>query len=204
MQKENDMKTDDMKTNKEGFENNKQEEPINDNEIKDNVSDELSETHNAAPSESECIDEKTALLSKIDELNDKYLRVYSDFDNYRKRTLKEKNELSRFANAELITELLPVIDDFERALKIMQRSEETEPMIQGVELIYNKLFKILEIQGLKPIKSIGELFNTDFHEAVTKLPAEAEEQKGKVFDEIQKGYLLYDKVIRYAKVVVAE
>jgi len=154
--------------------------------------------------ESKCLDEKKELLCKISELNDKYLRVYSDFDNYRKRTIKEKNELCKLSNAELITELLPVVDDFERALKSIHKNAETEPIIKGIELIYAKLIKILELQGLKPIKSIGEEFNTDFHEAITKIPTEDEEQKGKVFDEVQKGYELNEKVIRYAKVIVAE
>ena len=173
--------------------NNSDNDDINDNE---NKSDESSETR--------CKEEKTELLYKISELNDKYLRVYSDFDNYRKRTLKEKNDLSKFANAELITELLPVIDDFERALKSIQKNIATEPIITGIELIYNKLIKILELQGLKPIISIGEVFNTDFHEAITKIPTDKEDMRGKVFDEIQKGYELNGKVFRYAKVIVAE
>lgn len=158
----------------------------------------------ANDSESNCTDEKTELLYKMAELNDKFLRLHSEFDNYRKRTIKEKNDLAKFATGELITELLPVFDDFERALKSMQKTPETEPIVQGVELVYNKLFKILENQGLKPLNSIGEVFDTDFHEAITKVTVEDDEQKGRVFDEVQKGYTLNDKVIRYAKVVVAE
>jgi len=152
----------------------------------------------------ESMNEKKDLMNKICDLNDKYLRVYSDFDNYRKRTIKEKNELCKFANSELIIELLPVIDDFERALKSIQKNDETEPIIKGIELVYSKFVKILELQGLKPIKSIGEDFNTDFHEAITKIPTEDENMKGKVFDEIQKGYELNEKIIRYAQVIVAE
>lgn len=169
-------------------------------------SDEINKTEKISEKENttENKDERTELLYKIAELNDKYLRIYSEFDNYRKRTIKEKNELGKFANAELITELLPVIDDFERALKIIQKNTETEPIILGVELIYNKLFKVLTFQGLKPIKSIGEPFNTDFHEAITNIPTDIEEMKGKVYDEVQKGYELNEKVIRFAKVVVAE
>ncbi len=202
--KEKDINIDNMKTNDNSLENNLTEDSLNEDTKDDNVVDKKNETQNSENNDTKCVDEKTELLNRIAEINDKYLRVYSDFDNYRKRTIKEKNELGKFANSELITELLPVVDDLERALKIMQRNPETESLIQGIELIYNKLLKILESQGLKAINAIGEIFNTDFHEAVTKIPAENEEQKGKVFDEIQKGYELYDKVIRYAKVVVAE
>jgi len=159
----------------------------------------------AVSSESQaCCETKNDLESKLAEINDKYLRIYSEFDNYRKRTIKEKIELGKYANGELITSLLPVLDDFERALLLMARTPENEAIVTGVELIFNKFFKILEQQGLKAVNSKGEVFNTDFHEAVTKIPAENEEQKGRVYDEIQKGYILNDKVIRYAKVVVAE
>lgn len=165
------------------------------------------ETENAekaATESSACCETKNDLESKLAEMSDKYLRIYSEFDNFRKRTIKEKIELGKYANGELITSLLPVLDDFERALNLMTKTPENEALVTGVELIFNKFFKILEQQGLKPVKSKGEVFNTDFHEAVTKLPAENEEQKGRVYDEIQKGYILSDKVIRYAKVVVAE
>lgn len=166
----------------------------------DRQTEDLSDTD----SNTACQDEKTELMYKMAELNDKFLRLHSEFDNYRKRTIKEKNDLARFATGELITELLPVLDDFERAMKSMQKTPETDPIITGIELIYNKLFKILEQQGLKPVQSVGSPFDTDFHEAVTKVSVDDEEQKGKVFDEVQKGYVLHDKVIRYAKVVVAE
>jgi molecular chaperone GrpE len=139
----------------------------------------------------------------INELNDKYLRLYSEFDNYRKRTLKEKSELSRTASADLITRLLPVLDDFDRAIKAFDSSPDTaQALKEGVILIFNKFFSILSQQGLVQMKTIGEAFDTDFHEAITNIPAPREDQKGKVVDEIEKGYLLSDKVIRYAKVVV--
>lgn len=135
--------------------------------------------------------------------NDKYLRLYSEFDNYRKRTVKEKIELSRTASAELITALLPVVDDFERGLKALETTgESAQPLKDGMLLIYNKLMTTLQQQGLEPVKSIGEPFDTDFHEAITNIPAPTEEMKGKVVDEISKGYLLSGKVIRFAKVVV--
>jgi len=137
------------------------------------------------------------------ELNDKYLRLYSDFDNFRKRTLKEKVEISKYASAEVITKLLPVLDDFDRAIKALDAAAEAgQALKDGVVLIYNKFNGILLQQGLQPMRAIGESFDTDFHEAITNIPAPSPEQKGKIVDEIEKGYLLNGKVIRYAKVVV--
>jgi molecular chaperone GrpE len=136
-------------------------------------------------------------------LNDKYLRLYSEFDNYRKRSLKEKIELSKSAASDLIITLLPVLDDFERAMNAMETGEDKENANNdGINLIYNKLKNILSQQGLELMKVMGEEFNTDFHEALTKIPAPKPELKGKVVDVIQNGYLLNGKVIRYAKVVV--
>jgi len=136
-------------------------------------------------------------------LNDKYLRLYSEFDNYRKRSLKEKIELSKSAAADLITTLLPVLDDFERAMKAMETGEDKENANNnGINLIYNKLKNILSQQGLEAMKVVGEEFNTDFHEALTEIPSPKPELKGKVVDVIQNGYLLNGKVIRYAQVVV--
>jgi len=136
-------------------------------------------------------------------LNDKYLRLYSEFDNYRKRSLREKIELSKSAASDLITILLPVLDDFERAMKAMDTGEDKENANNnGINLIYNKLKNILSQQGLEVMKVVGEEFNTDFHEALTEIPSPKPELKGKVVDVIQNGYLLNGKVIRYAKVVV--
>ncbi|MFH1159553.1 MAG: nucleotide exchange factor GrpE [bacterium] len=140
---------------------------------------------------------------KIAELNDKYLRLFSEFDNYRKRTLKEKIELSKTASADVITSLLPVLDDFERAIKAYASSAESDvPIDEGIILIYNKFLNILTQKGLEQMKTIGEPFDTDFHEAITNIPAPTPDMKGKVMDEVEKGYLLNGKVIRYAKVVV--
>ena len=136
-------------------------------------------------------------------LNDKYLRLYSEFDNYRKRSLREKIELSKSAASDLITILLPVLDDFERAMKAMDTGEDKENANNnGINLIYNKLKNILSQQGLEVMKVVGEEFNTDFHEALTEIPSPKPELKGKVVDVIQNGYLLNGKVIRYAQVVV--
>lgn len=142
------------------------------------------------------------LQSKYDDLNDKYLRLFSEFDNYRKRTLKEKIELSKTASEDIITNLLPVLDDFERAIQLMPQTEENMKQFEGISLIYNKLFKTLQQKGLEEIKAQGEAFDTDFHEALTNIPAADESMKGKVVDVVQKGYNLNGKIIRFAKVVV--
>ena len=137
--------------------------------------------------------------------NDKYLRLYSEYDNYRRRTLKEKIDLGKTASADVISSLLPVVDDFERGIKAFDSTgEATQALKDGMLLIYTKLTGILQQQGLEPIMSIGEDFNTDFHEAITNIPAPTPDQKGKVVDEITKGYLLNGKVIRFAQVVVGK
>jgi molecular chaperone GrpE len=141
--------------------------------------------------------------AKNAELNDKYLRLYSDFDNYRKRTVKERIELSKHASEELITKLLPVLDDFERAIKSLEVIAQADQALKdGTILIFNKLYSILNQQGLQQMRALGEPFDTDFHEAITNIPAPDPEQKGKIVDVLEKGYLLHEKVIRYAKVVV--
>jgi len=134
------------------------------------------------------------------ELNDKFLRLYSEFDNYRKRTIKEKIELQKSASRDLIEDLLPALDDFERAMQAFKENDDND-VYKGIELIYNKLFNTLSQKGLKPMNSFETDFNTDYHEAITKIDA-GDEKKGKVVDVIQKGYLLNDKVLRFAKVVV--
>ena len=146
--------------------------------------------------------EHEALQEKYNDLNDRFLRLYSEFDNFRKRTAKEKLELVKTASQDLIVGLLPVLDDFERALKAFEDHDADPELIKGVELIYNKFYNTLKQKGLKPMESMGTEFNTDWHEALTNIPAPSEDLKGKVVDVIQKGYLLNDKVIRYAQVVV--
>ena len=138
---------------------------------------------------------------KFNELNDKYLRLYSEYDNYRKRTANEKVELINTAAEGTILALLPILDDFERALPTMEKSED-KTHYEGVMLIYNKLKRTLEQKGLEEIKATGEPFNTDEHEALTQIPAPSEDMKDKVIDVVQKGYKLNGKVIRYARVVV--
>jgi len=149
-------------------------------------------------------DEKTEKLeAEIIQLNDKYLRLYSEFDNYRKRTIKEKIDLGKTASADIILAILPVLDDFERAISAFEISaESTDSLKHGIILIFSKFINTLSQQGLQQMKTIGEEFNTDFHEAITNIPATDPEQKGKVLDEVEKGYILSGKVIRFAKVVV--
>lgn len=144
------------------------------------------------------------LEQKIEELNDKYLRLFSEFDNYRKRTAREKIEITKNASEGLIQDLLPVLDDMERALENIPEVEQNKELRQGVELIFSKFFKILESKGLKAIDAKGGDFDTDFHEAIAKFPAASPEQKGKVIDDTMRGYILNGKVIRFSKVVVGE
>lgn len=134
-----------------------------------------------------------------------YLFLMAEFDNFRKRTVKEKGELIRSASAKALEALLPIVDDFERGIEANKNAEDAETIKQGMELIYNKLVKYLEQQGVKPIPSTGEDFNPDLHEAIAMIPAQDESQKGKVIDTPTKGYTLNgDNVLRHAKVVVAQ
>lgn len=142
------------------------------------------------------------LSEKVSELNDKYLRLYSEFDNYRKRTAKEKLDLSKTASENVITSLLPVLDDMERAMENVSDAMENESFYEGFKLIYSKLRTILVQKGLSEIEAHMQPFNTDFHEAVSHFSVEDPEQKSKIIEVLQKGYRLNDKVIRFAKVVV--
>ena len=141
---------------------------------------------------------------KVASLEDKYLRQVAEFDNYRKRTIKEKAELIKNGGERAIESILPVLDDFERAIQNMSKDESTADMLTGIELIYNKFVGILKQNGLQKIETEGEDFNTDYHEAIAMIPAPDESLKGKVLDCVQTGYILNDKVIRHAKVAVGE
>ena len=138
------------------------------------------------------------------ELNDRFLRLFSEFDNYKKRVNKEKLDLLATASEKVIVSLLPVVDDFERAIAANEKVEDTQAIKDGFVLIYNKLIQLLKRFDVEEIKAVGEVFDTDFHEAVTHFPTDTEEDKGKVIDVTEKGYKLKDKVIRYAKVVVGQ
>jgi molecular chaperone GrpE len=155
------------------------------------------ELENAGTTKKEEEKEEVPLNEQVAEWSDKYLRLY------RKRTLKERIELSKTASAELITKLLPVLDDFERAIKASDLTNSApDPITEGILLIFNKFITILNQQGLEQMKTIGEDFDTDFHEAITNIPAPTPDRKNKILDEVEKGYLLNGKVIRYARVVV--
>jgi molecular chaperone GrpE len=141
------------------------------------------------------------LKAELKDANDKYLRLYAEFDNFRRRTTKERMELLQTAGKEVIVSMLPVLDDFERALKAMETATDVIPVKEGVALVQNKLKHILTAKGLKEMGTKGQPFDAEVHEAITNIPA-GDEQKGKVVDELEKGYFLNDKVIRFAKVVV--
>ena len=182
-----------------------------------NLSKQMEETQNApAPetndtenqpeteTETETVDPIVQLETQLAELKDQYLRKVAEFDNYRKRTLKEKTELILNGGEKVITSILPILDDFERAEDNISKATDLDALKEGVELIFQKLLKVLEAQGLKKIETHEADFNTDFHEAIAMVPAANEEQKGKVVDCVQTGYTLNDKVIRHAKVAIGQ
>ncbi len=144
------------------------------------------------------------LGTKLAELNDKYLRLSAEFDNYRRRTLKEKMELTKSAGEDIFVNLLPVLDNFERAIKSLEDSKDITSATEGINLIYNNFKGYLTQKGIKEIEAVEKDFDTDTHEALTKIPAPTKKLKGKVVDVIEKGYTLNDKVIRFSKVVVGE
>lgn len=154
--------------------------------------------------QSENTDELQALKEKVEELQDKYLRQVAEFDNYRKRTLKEKAELILNGGEKVIQLLLPILDDFERTVKNMENTEDLATIKEGVTLVRQKLLKALSSQGLTPIETEGVLFDTDFHEAIALIPATKDSDKGKILDCVQTGYKLNEKVIRHAKVAVGQ
>ena len=154
--------------------------------------------------EQQLIKELENAQKEVEDLKDKHLRLSAEFDNYRKRTLKEKAELIKNGAEKTMTAILPILDDFERALKNMEASEETQDMREGVELIFNKFHKVLNQEGLQVIETEGKDFDTDFCEAIALIPATSDDMKGKILDCVQTGYMLNDKVIRHAKVVVAQ
>jgi molecular chaperone GrpE len=141
---------------------------------------------------------------KLAEMQDRYLRLSAEFDNYRKRTLREKMELTKHAGENIFLSIIPVMDDFERALKLMETATDCSAMKSGIDLIYTKFSDFLKQNGIKEIESVSKEFDVDHHEAVTKVSVEDESMKGKVVDVIVKGYWLHDKVLRFSKVVVGE
>jgi molecular chaperone GrpE len=155
-----------------------------------------------APAEE--ISEVDALKAELEDQKDKYLRLAAEFDNYRKRTMKEKSELILNGGKKCIESIMPVVDDFERALSNMEKATDVDAVKEGVALIYNKFTASLAQNGVKKIEATGQPLDTDFHEAIAVIPAPTEEQKGKIIDCVQTGYMLNDTVLRHAKVVVGE
>lgn len=173
------------------------------NEQKVNQTTESSQTEKTSEEQKET-NSSDEYQAKINELNDKYLRLYSEFDNYRKRTAKEKMEFMKTAGEDVFKALLPILDDFERAIKSNTEIKDIEAVKEGFNLIYNKLKNSLTQKGLEEMNSTGETFNADIHEAITNVPAPSEDMKGKVVDELEKGYSLNGKIIRFAKVVIGQ
>lgn len=189
------------------FNKKKKEEPVvenNNTEEVENIENTAEQVNNSETA-SEPVVELSAeekLQQQVAELNDKYLRLFAEFDNFKRRTQKERIELLQTAGKDIVVSLLPVLDDFERAIKATETSTEVAPVREGIELVQTKLKSILSQKGLKEIDCINTPFDTDLHEAITQIPSPTDEQKGKVIDELEKGYTLNDKVIRFAKVVV--
>ena len=173
-------------------------------ENKTNVQEEQAEVTDQAAADDKMIDAFSDLQKKYADLNDAHLRLRAEFDNYRKRTLREKTELIKNGGESALTQLLPVVDDFERALQNIRQAEDVKAVGEGVELIYNKFITYLAQQGVQAIEAIGKPFETELFEAIATIPAPEADLKGKVVDCVQTGYLLNEKVIRHAKVVVGE
>jgi molecular chaperone GrpE len=195
---------------KEATQHDAREKTEKDNSVNENEqTDDTTEVEN---NDADIVIEKKALEEKLDSLqkemneaNDKFLRLFSEFDNYRKRVARERIELTKTASESIILALLPVLDDLERASNMpgSEGEDNTDTGKEGIKLIFNKFKSILRQKGVEDIESMGEVFNTDYHEAITHTQAENEKQKGTIVEEVQKGYLLNGKVIRHARVVVA-
>ena len=176
-------------------------EVLNDNINNIDQADEQEQSQQGAEVENEpSVADK--LKEELTLANDKYLRLYAEFDNFRRRTIKEREEARKMEGKDVIVSMLPILDDFERALRSMEGATDITPVKEGVELIQNKLKNTLTQKGLKEMESIGSPFDPELQEAITNIPAPTEEWKGKVIDEMEKGYFLNDKVVRFAKVIV--
>lgn len=180
-----------------------EDQNINEEQVnKDSV-----ETNNTEVNTEEQVEEAPAeqtMEEKYNELNDKFVRLYAEFDNFRRRTNKEKVDLISSASASILKDLVPVLDDFERALENNEKSDDIEAVKEGVKLVAHKFKSLLESKGLKQMVAKGEPFDSEFHEAIANIPAPEDSLKGKVVDDVEKGYLLNEKVIRFAKVVVGQ
>lgn len=161
------------------------------------------EENQESPDDGDTDDKLKELESSLSESKEKHLRLLAEFDNYKKRTSRERYELFNTASKTVITAMLPVVDDFERAFKSMEGGPD-ESFSEGIKIIYHRLLQVLQSQGLKAMESTGEAFDPDLHEAITEVPVEDEDMRGRVVETIEKGYMLHDKIIRHAKVVVGK
>lgn len=174
-------------------------------EAKLNSEQSIVEENAQADAENQALDvesKETQLQAEVSDLKDKYLRLYSDFENYRKRTSKERIDLIKTASEDVLKELIPVVDDFERAFRASEAETDPKKIREGNQLIFHKLVRVLESKGLKAMDDLtGKSFDPDTQEAITQIPAPSDEMKGKIIDVVEKGYMLGDKVVRFAKVV---
>jgi molecular chaperone GrpE len=182
----------------------KSPEEIVENMFNESIEDEVLENETEVKTIIEEVTIEATLQKQVDEWKDKHLRLFAEFDNYKKRNAKEKIELFATAGKDIIKDMLPIMDDMERAIAASEVSTDIEAVKEGLKLIADKLTKTMERKGVKPIFSKGEVFDTELHEAITEIPAPTEEMKGKIIDEVEKGYTLNDKIIRYSKVVVGK
>jgi molecular chaperone GrpE len=193
-----------MKTKKPKSTNTQDHKPTIDKEVeKNNAETYPKDKVSSEESEKDQKDENIITEVNLD-YKDKFIRLYSEYENYRKRTAKEKIDIITNASENLLKDIIPVIDDFERAITNNKNVKDASTIKEGFELIYNKLYKTLTNTGLKPMNAQGETFDADIHEAITKIPAPSKKMKGKVIDVVEKGYMINDKVIRFAKVVIGE
>ena len=179
------------------------EKKLNEEQVQEEAPQEV-ETEETEEKEAEEEKKEPTTEEKLAELQDRYLRLSAEYDNFRKRTLKEKIDLQKSANENLLNALLPVADDFDRALQSMDETKEIDAVKEGLNLIYGKFNGFLSQQGIREIESINKAFDTDLHEAITKIPAPSKKLKGKVVDVVQKGYFLNEKALRFAKGVIGE
>ena len=181
-----------------------EKEIVNDTAQQEQEANQQTENQTTEEEGEKIADEIAELTQKCSDLNDKNLRLMAEFDNYRKRTLKERSDLVKTAGENILSSMLPLVDDFERALKAMETAEDIVAVKEGVDLIYGKFIAFLLQNGVKAIPTENEVFDTDLHEAITTFPAPTEDLKGKIIDCASKGYTLNEKVIRFSKVVVGE
>lgn len=203
MSKRKNIEEEEIKKEESALEN----EETADQSRKDNESNE-EETEDQPDNDKEAQDEEKDPLEKLqedlDEAKDKYMRLSAEFDNYRKRTQREKMDLIRYGSEDVLKSILPLVDDFERALNITKEATDVESLKEGLTLIYGKFADFLKNNKVEEIEAVGQELDTDVHEAITKIPVEDKKMKGKIVDVVEKGYKLNDKVIRYSKVVVGE